>query len=73
MTLIKLSNINKTYQNGESKLHVLRDISLEISDGEFVAVMGHQVLVNLRLLTSWGCLTVSLKVITSLRMMTQQH
>ncbi|MBC6499706.1 ATP-binding cassette domain-containing protein [Weissella confusa] len=24
----------------ESKLHVLRDISLEISDGEFVAVMG---------------------------------
>ena len=40
MTLIKLSNINKTYQNGESKLHVLRDISLEISDGEFVAVMG---------------------------------
>lgn len=40
MALIKLSNINKTYQNGESKLHVLRDISLEISDGEFVAVMG---------------------------------
>ncbi|WP_447409183.1 ABC transporter ATP-binding protein [Weissella confusa] len=40
MALIKLSNINKTYQNGDSKLHVLRDISLEISDGEFVAVMG---------------------------------
>ena len=61
MTLIKLSNINKTYQNGESKLHVLRDISLEISDGEFVAEMGPPGSGKSSLINIWGgslCLLV---------------
>lgn len=38
--MIKLNNINKYYTMGEEKLHVLKDFSLEIDSGEFVAIMG---------------------------------
>lgn len=38
--LIKLSDINKTYQNGDQELHVLKNVSLEVEEGEFVAIMG---------------------------------
>lgn len=38
--LIKLSNINKSYKNGDQELRVLKDIHLEVEEGEFVAIMG---------------------------------
>lgn len=38
--LIKLSHINKGYKNGDQELQVLKDISLEVEEGEFVAIMG---------------------------------
>ena len=38
--MIKLTNINKEYVNGKLKVSVLKNISLEIADGEFVAIMG---------------------------------
>ena len=38
--MIKLNNINKYYTMGEETLHVLKDFSLEIGSGEFVAIMG---------------------------------
>ena len=38
--LISLKNICRSYRNGEQKLHVLKNINLEISEGEFVAIMG---------------------------------
>lgn len=38
--MIKLNNINKYYTMGEEKLHVLKDFSLSIDSGEFVAIMG---------------------------------
>lgn len=34
-----MSNINKTYDGG-TKLHVLKGISLDVEDGEFVSIMG---------------------------------
>jgi putative ABC transport system ATP-binding protein len=40
MSLINLKNINKEYATGEQKFHALRGISLEIEQGEFVAVTG---------------------------------
>jgi putative ABC transport system ATP-binding protein len=40
MSLISLKNINKEYDSGEQKFHALRGISLEIGQGEFVAVTG---------------------------------
>ncbi len=37
--MIRLENINKTYNNG-SPLHVLKGIDLEINSGELVSIMG---------------------------------
>jgi len=37
---MKLSNIKKTYVNGQLKVPVLHGIDLLIEDGEFVAIMG---------------------------------
>ena len=38
--MIRLNNIEKFYQQGVSKTFVLRRISLEIKEGEFVTIMG---------------------------------
>ena len=38
--LISLKNICRSYRNGEQELQVLKNINLEISKGEFVAIMG---------------------------------
>ena len=38
--MLKLNNINKTYRNGAIALHALKDISLEIKEGEYVSIMG---------------------------------
>ena len=41
MHIIKLSNIHKSYQDGENRLNnVLRGINFEIETGEFVAIKG---------------------------------
>ena len=37
---IKITGVSKVYSNGDSELKVLSNISLEISDGEFVAICG---------------------------------
>lgn len=39
-TLINLKNIKKDYQTGEVTTSVLKGVSFEINDGEFVAIMG---------------------------------
>lgn len=38
--MISFKNINKYYQSGSHKLHVLRDINLEVGAGELVSIMG---------------------------------
>jgi putative ABC transport system ATP-binding protein len=38
--MIQCKNINKTYKTGEADLKVLKDISLKINQGEFVAIIG---------------------------------
>jgi len=38
--MINCQNITKTYQTGETSLTVLRGISFEIKQGEFVAIIG---------------------------------
>lgn len=38
--MIEIKNIYKTYQMGNVKVEALRDVSLKISAGEFVAIMG---------------------------------
>jgi putative ABC transport system ATP-binding protein len=38
--VLRLSKVNKYYKVGTHSLHVLRDIEVEVADGEFVAIMG---------------------------------
>ena len=38
--MIEVKNLYKTYQMGDIKVEALRDVSLKISTGEFVAIMG---------------------------------
>jgi macrolide transport system ATP-binding/permease protein len=38
--MIKLNRINKVYKAGKAAVQALKDVSLEINDGEFVAIMG---------------------------------
>src|ERR1041385_4207307 len=38
--IIQVEDIHKTYQLGETQVHALRGVSLEIRRGEFVAIMG---------------------------------
>ena len=37
---IRLSNVNKYYKVGREKIHVLKDLSLDIESGEFLMIMG---------------------------------
>ncbi|MBW1618890.1 ABC transporter ATP-binding protein [Empedobacter falsenii] len=38
--MISIRDLNKSYIMGKNKLHVLKGINLEITEGEFVAIMG---------------------------------
>ncbi len=38
--MIKIKNLHKSYKMGESSLHVLKGIDLNIEEGELVAIMG---------------------------------
>jgi len=40
MPLIKLENITRSYKMGNTRLEVLKNISLEVEEGEFIAIMG---------------------------------
>jgi putative ABC transport system ATP-binding protein len=39
-SVIKVENLHKVYEMGDTKVHALRGVSLEIHRGEFVAIMG---------------------------------
>jgi lipoprotein-releasing system ATP-binding protein len=40
MPLVSVSGLNKFYTGGTARLHVLRDLSIEVAEGEMVAVVG---------------------------------
>ena len=40
MSILKIEDLNKSYDTGKSKLHVLKGINLNIEQGEFVSIMG---------------------------------
>jgi putative ABC transport system ATP-binding protein len=54
--MLALSNIRKTFQNGEEVVTALNDVSIEVKDNEFVAIMGSSGSGKSTLMNVLGCL-----------------
>jgi putative ABC transport system ATP-binding protein len=56
MSLIRLQKISRRYQMGAETVHALREVSLEIQRGEYVAIMGPSGSGKSTLMNLIGCL-----------------
>ena len=54
--IIALDNIKKVYQTGEVEVHAIRNVSLRVSRGEFVAIMGASGSGKSTMMNTIGCL-----------------
>jgi putative ABC transport system ATP-binding protein len=56
MTMIEIENITKVYQMGETEVRALNGVSLQIADGEWVAITGPSGSGKSTLMAILGCL-----------------
>jgi putative ABC transport system ATP-binding protein len=57
-TTLSLRNVVKTYEMGADKVHALRDVTLDIAQNEYIAVMGPSGSGKSTLMNIIGCLDV---------------
>ena len=58
MNIIEINKVNKFFGEDENRVHVLRDIDLEIKRGDFVAIIGQSGSGKTTLMNTMGCLDV---------------
>lgn len=56
MSLIECKNINRYFGSGENRVHILKNISLSIEKGDFVAIIGQSGSGKSTLMNILGCL-----------------
>lgn len=54
--MIRVENLSRVYGSGETQVHALKSVSLEVREGEFVAVMGSSGSGKSTLMNILGCL-----------------
>lgn len=59
MDMISMQNINKSYKAAEKPLHVLKDISLTVQKGEYLAILGPSGSGKSTLMNIIGCMDVA--------------
>src|ERR1700719_2330913 len=55
-TAVRLEEVRKTYHTGDVEVHAVRGVSIEIGQGEFVALMGSSGSGKSTLMNIVGCL-----------------
>lgn len=56
--IITMKNVNKSYKMGSGSLHVLKDISLTVEQGEYLAILGPSGSGKSTLMNIIGCMDV---------------
>ena len=56
--IITMQNVNKSYKMGSGSLHVLKDISLTVEQGEYLAILGPSGSGKSTLMNIIGCMDV---------------
>jgi len=58
LSVVRLQSVSKVYGKGDAAVHALRDVSFEVAEGDFVAVMGPSGSGKSTLMNILGCLDV---------------